>query len=67
MEWQSVPTLEPGVTIEANVWYEIPVGVVGERVGPSLSYLPETDGVVLVGGANSEGPLGDVFLLDCGK
>lgn len=65
LQWQSVPMLELDTRVEAGVWYEVPAGGIGDRVGSSCCCLPAR-GVLLVGGATSEGPVATVHLFELG-
>ena len=63
LQWTSVPTLERGVCPPEGVWHEVPTGDIGLRVGSSADFLPDGN-VLLIGGADAEGPLSKVHLLD---
>ena len=65
LQWQSVPMLELDTRVEPNVWYEVPAGGIGDRVGSSSCFLAGR-GVLLVGGATSEGPVATVHLFEPG-
>ena len=65
LQWQSVPMLELDTRVEPNVWYEVPAGGIGDRVGSSSCFLAGR-GVLLVGGATSEGPVATVHLFELG-
>ena len=65
LQWQSVPMLELDTRVEPNVWYEVPAGAIGDRVGSSSCFLAGR-GVLLVGGATSEGPVATVHLFELG-
>ena len=65
LQWQSVPMLERDTRVEPSVWYEVQAGGVGDRVGSSACFIAGK-GVVLIGGATSDGPVDKVHLLELG-
>ena len=65
LQWQSVPMLQLDTRVEPSVWYEVPAGDIRDRVGSSSCYLSGR-GVLLIGGATSEGPVSSVHLFELG-
>ena len=63
LQWTSVPTLESGVCLSERTWHELPTQGIGFRVGSSANCLKDGS-VLLVGGADADGPVSKVHLLD---